>query len=45
LLEIIKIHLERLPQEIALAFIKKYPYLGLNTSQIKCHLNYLKCIS
>ncbi len=45
LLEIIKIHPKWLPQEITLAFIQKYPYLGLNTSQIKCHLKHLKCIS
>jgi hypothetical protein len=34
-----------LPQEIALAFIFKSPYLGSNTSQIKCHFKHLKCIS
>jgi hypothetical protein len=41
LLKIIKTHPKWLPLEIALTFIKKYTYLGLNTSQIKCHLNIL----
>jgi hypothetical protein len=44
-LELIKIHPKWLPQEIALAFIQKYPYLNLNTSQIECHFKYIKCIS
>jgi hypothetical protein len=34
-----------LPQDIALTFIFKNPYLGLNTSQIKHHFKHLKCIS
>jgi len=45
LLEIIKIHLKWLPQDIALAFIQKYPYLGLNTSQMKWHFKHLKFTS
>jgi hypothetical protein len=28
-----------------LSFLQKYPYLGLNTSQIKRHLKHFKCIS
>jgi hypothetical protein len=35
LFQIIKTHLEWLPQKISLIFIQRYPYLGLNTSQIK----------
>jgi hypothetical protein len=34
-----------LPQDITIVFIKKYPYLGLNTSQIKHHLKHLKYTS
>ncbi len=44
-LEIIEIHPNWLPQEIALPFIQKYPYVGLNASQIKCHFKHLKCMS
>jgi hypothetical protein len=44
-LEIIKIHPKWLPQHIALVFIQKYPYLGLNTSQIKRHFKHLKFTS
>ncbi len=45
MVKIIKIHHEWLSQDIALAFIHNYPYLGLNTSQIKCCLKHLKSIS
>jgi hypothetical protein len=31
-----------MPQEIALAFITKFPMLGLNILQIKWHLKHIK---
>ncbi len=34
-----------MPQDIALTFIQKYSYLGLNASQIKHHLKHLKFTS
>jgi len=35
-------HLNWMPQEIALTFIKMYPNLNIISSQVKKHLKYLK---
>lgn len=44
LLEIQKQHPEWMPQEIALAFITKFPMLRSNILEIKWHLKHINCL-